>query len=98
PNFCQDLQTVGINLRVLYRPERKALPKIFKSLGVDFAEKVLPSLGNEVLKQIVVGLFFLQKLYLFDNFPFQKNRQNMMLLNYLLREISYVIFFQLIGY
>lgn len=46
----KDLQNVNITLRVLYRPRTKALPKIYTSLGVDFDERVLPSIGNEVLK------------------------------------------------
>jgi regulator of protease activity HflC (stomatin/prohibitin superfamily) len=50
---CADLQTVGINLRVLYHPDRARLPDLYKRLGVDYAERVLPSLGNEILKQVV---------------------------------------------
>lgn len=49
----QDLQNVTITLRVLYRPEIPALPNIFKSLGLDYADRVLPSIGNEVLKSVV---------------------------------------------
>ena len=44
----KDLQVVTINLRVLSRPEEDFLPEIFSSLGLDYDERVLPSIGNEV--------------------------------------------------
>jgi hypothetical protein len=44
---------VSITLRVLSRPEVKHLPKIYQTLGLDYDERVLPSVGNEVLKSIV---------------------------------------------
>lgn len=49
----KDLQTVNLQLRVLSRPSIDHLPKIFKSLGPDWEERVLPSLGNEVMKAVV---------------------------------------------
>ncbi|MCJ1455448.1 Prohibitin-1, subunit of the prohibitin complex (Phb1p-Phb2p) [Mycoblastus sanguinarius] len=49
----KDLQMVSLTLRVLHRPEVKMLPKIYQSLGLDYDERVLPSIGNEVLKAIV---------------------------------------------
>ncbi|KAI5282132.1 Prohibitin-1, subunit of the prohibitin complex (Phb1p-Phb2p), partial [Ascosphaera aggregata] len=49
----KDLQMVSLTLRVLHRPEVKRLPKIYQSLGLDYDERVLPSIGNEVLKSIV---------------------------------------------
>ncbi|KAH0558457.1 Prohibitin-1, subunit of the prohibitin complex (Phb1p-Phb2p) [Trichoglossum hirsutum] len=49
----KDLQMVSLTLRVLHRPEVKMLPKIYQSLGTDYDERVLPSIGNEVLKAIV---------------------------------------------
>jgi prohibitin 1 len=49
----KDLQMVSLTLRVLHRPNVKALPKIYQNLGVDYDERVLPSIGNEVLKAIV---------------------------------------------
>ncbi|KAH6641745.1 band 7 family-domain-containing protein [Chaetomium tenue] len=49
----KDLQMVSLTLRVLHRPDVKALPKIYQSLGQDYDERVLPSIGNEVLKSIV---------------------------------------------
>jgi prohibitin 1 len=44
---------VNISLRVLSRPEEEKLPIIFQNLGTDFDDRVLPSLGNEVLKSVV---------------------------------------------
>ncbi len=49
----KDLQMVSITLRVLSRPDLEHLPRIYKSLGQDYDERVLPSIGNEVLKSIV---------------------------------------------
>ena len=44
---------VSITLRVLSRPDVEHLPNIYKTLGLDYDERVLPSIGNEVLKSIV---------------------------------------------
>ncbi|KAF2703472.1 hypothetical protein K504DRAFT_443817 [Pleomassaria siparia CBS 279.74] len=49
----KDMQMVTLTLRVLHRPEVKMLPKIYQNLGLDYDERVLPSIGNEVLKSIV---------------------------------------------
>ncbi|RMZ85204.1 hypothetical protein DV738_g428, partial [Chaetothyriales sp. CBS 135597] len=49
----KDLQMVSLTLRVLHRPEVQALPRIYQNLGLDYDERVLPSIGNEVLKAIV---------------------------------------------
>jgi len=49
----KDLQMVSLTLRVLHRPDVQALPKIYQQLGQDYDERVLPSIGNEVLKSIV---------------------------------------------
>jgi len=49
----KDLQMVNIKLRVLWRPMIGELPKLYRELGTDFDERVLPSIGNEVLKSIV---------------------------------------------
>lgn len=40
-------------MRVLSRPEEERLPHIYQTLGQDWDERVLPSLGNEVLKAVV---------------------------------------------
>lgn len=46
----RDLQMVDMQLRVLCRPNPELLPEIYKNIGVDYREKVLPSIVNEVLK------------------------------------------------
>ncbi|KAI8999783.1 band 7 family-domain-containing protein [Gaertneriomyces semiglobifer] len=48
----KDLQMVNITVRVLSRPKIDKLPKIFQTLGMDFDERVLPSIVNEVLKSV----------------------------------------------
>merc|ERR1711993_53507 len=53
PTGSKDLQMVNISLRVLSRPDANSIPTIHKELGVDFDEKVLPSICNEVLKGVV---------------------------------------------
>ncbi|EEC45186.1 prohibitin-like protein [Phaeodactylum tricornutum CCAP 1055/1] len=49
----KDLQMVNIKLRVLWRPIEEELPTLYRELGTDFDERVLPSIGNEVLKSVV---------------------------------------------
>ncbi|KAM0276331.1 hypothetical protein ACHAQH_006874 [Verticillium albo-atrum] len=49
----KDLQMVNITCRVLSRPEINALPQIYRTLGTDYDERVLPSIVNEVLKSVV---------------------------------------------
>lgn len=44
---------VNITCRVLSRPEISALPQIYRTLGQDYDERVLPSIVNEVLKSVV---------------------------------------------
>ena len=45
---CLDLQMVNIGLRVLARPQASMLPDMYRKLGLDFDERVLPSIMNEV--------------------------------------------------
>ncbi len=49
----KDLQMVNITCRVLSRPSVTALPTIYRTLGVDYDERILPSIVNEVLKSVV---------------------------------------------
>lgn len=44
---------VNISLRVLSKPDTHLLSQIFRSLGIDWDERVLPSIGNEILKAVV---------------------------------------------
>lgn len=49
----RDLQMVSVGLRLLFRPIEEKLPVIHQTLGPDYDERVLPSIGNEVLKAVV---------------------------------------------
>ncbi|KAL3313916.1 Prohibitin-1, subunit of the prohibitin complex (Phb1p-Phb2p) [Cichlidogyrus casuarinus] len=49
----KDLQTINLTLRILFRPQTELLSKIFTNLGVDYDERVLPSVTTEVLKAVV---------------------------------------------
>ncbi|KAL3270444.1 hypothetical protein HHI36_020996 [Cryptolaemus montrouzieri] len=53
PTGSKDLQMVNISLRVLSRPDASKLPVVYRQLGLDYDEKVLPSICNEVLKSVV---------------------------------------------
>lgn len=53
PTGSKDLQMVNISLRVLSRPNAQSLPQMYRQLGTDFDERVLPSICNEVLKSVV---------------------------------------------
>lgn len=44
---------VNITIRVLSRPSIDKLPQIYKTLGMDYDEIVLPSIVNETLKSVV---------------------------------------------
>lgn len=44
---------VNITCRVLSRPKIDALPQIYRTLGTDYDERILPSIVNEVLKAVV---------------------------------------------
>ena len=45
----RDLQMVNITLRLLSRPKLDKLPVIYQQLGLDYDERILPSIANEVL-------------------------------------------------
>lgn len=49
----KDLQTVNLSLRVLSKPSVDKLPDLYRKLGEDYRERILPSVGNEVLKAVV---------------------------------------------
>lgn len=49
----RDLQMVNIGLRVLTRPLPQKLPEIYRTLGTDYAERVLPSIIQETLKSVI---------------------------------------------
>ena len=47
------MQMVSLTLRVMSRPDTSKLSVVYQNLGLDYDERVLPSIGNEVLKAIV---------------------------------------------
>ena len=49
----RDLQQVDLTLRILFRPKEEKLSEILNNIGIDYDDKVIPSIGNEVLKAIV---------------------------------------------
>ncbi|KAG6404902.1 hypothetical protein SASPL_132479 [Salvia splendens] len=49
----RDLQMVKIGLRVLTRPVADQLPTIYRTLGENYNERVLPSIIHETLKAVV---------------------------------------------
>ena len=49
----KDLQMVSLTLRLLHRPDVMELPRIYQNLGLDYDERVLPSISNEVMKSII---------------------------------------------
>ena len=49
----KDLQQVQVTMRVLSRPVESQIPSIHQKLGIDYDERVLPSICNEVLKGVI---------------------------------------------
>lgn len=49
----KDLQMIQISLRILFRPNPNKLPFVYRRLGTDYEERVLPSIVNEVTKAVV---------------------------------------------
>jgi len=49
----KDMQMVKLTLRVLHRPDLEHLPEIWQNYGVDYDDRILPSIGNEILKATV---------------------------------------------
>ena len=51
---CSNLQKIEVTVRLLYRPMEDKLPELYKYLGKNYAERVLPSIVKEVVKITVV--------------------------------------------
>lgn len=49
----KDLQMISLAVRVLYKPNPASIPEIYRRLGVQYADVVLPSVINEVVKAII---------------------------------------------
>lgn len=48
-----DMQTVNVSMRLLYRPIPENLPIILSNIGQNYDERIIPSIGNEVLKSTI---------------------------------------------
>ena len=81
---------VNITLRVISKPNIQELPNIYRRLGKDFDDRVLPSVANEVLKSVVVRIFlFKEKTLIFLKFKFLLHYVNYL---HYLREFVNVIY------
>ena len=49
----KDLQIVQCRMKVFVRPNPNKLASIYRRLGMDYDSRVLPSVGNEVLKSVI---------------------------------------------
>ncbi|DAZ98069.1 TPA: hypothetical protein N0F65_001944 [Lagenidium giganteum] len=59
----KDLQMINIGVRVLSKPDRGRLQWIYTHLGLDYDQKVLPSIVNEVAKQVVAQFTAAELIY-----------------------------------
>ncbi|KRX07703.1 hypothetical protein PPERSA_11252 [Pseudocohnilembus persalinus] len=49
----KDMQNVILKLRVLYRPDQSNLPSLYRYCGLNYDDRVLPSIANEVLRSVI---------------------------------------------
>jgi prohibitin 2 len=49
----KDLQMIKLTVRILYKPDAKNLADIYRNLGMNYDVRVLPSIGNEIMKAVV---------------------------------------------
>ena len=47
------MQIVHCKMKVNIKPNPHKLPHIYRYLGMDYDDRVLPSVGNEVLKSVI---------------------------------------------
>ncbi|EGR34058.1 prohibitin, putative [Ichthyophthirius multifiliis] len=89
----KDLQTVDIALRILYRPVENQLPNIYLKLGLNYDERILPSVGKETLKSVIAQYDADQILQSRERIS-QEIRQQMILsaqeFNILLDDVSFI--------
>ena len=93
------MQNISLTLRVLHRPDEMNLPSIYQNLGMDYDERVLPSIGNEVLKAIVAQ-FDPEQLITQRDYVSQRIRDDLMKraaeFNIILEDVSIVTYHYLI--
>ena len=68
PTGSKDLQMVNIGLRVLHRPEVGNLPHMYRQLGLDYDDRVLPSICNEVSITIIFLYKIINKKRILNNY------------------------------
>merc|ERR1711916_39340 len=51
--MSKDLQQVNVTLRVLVHPNTNELTDLYSELGLNYEERVLPSISTEVLKSVI---------------------------------------------
>jgi len=49
----KDMQNVNLDIRILYKPFSNELNKIYANLGLDYEEKIMPTIINEVLRAVI---------------------------------------------
>ncbi|KAM3134454.1 hypothetical protein pb186bvf_013420 [Paramecium bursaria] len=67
----KDMQNVILTVRVLHRPYSDKLPYIYRTLGTDYDEKVLPSIVNETMRSVVAQYTAAQLLSQRDQVSFK---------------------------
>jgi len=48
-----DLQTANVTIRLLLKPDERALVTLYQTLGKDYEERILPSIVNEITKTVL---------------------------------------------
>lgn len=54
----KDLQPITLTVRVMYHPMEDRLPELYRFAGMNYAQRILPSLINEILRIVVVSYSF----------------------------------------
>jgi prohibitin 1 len=47
------LRSVDLKLRILFRPDIKELKKIYEAFGPDYDERIIPSVGHLITKEVI---------------------------------------------
>eukprot|EP00388_Colpodella_angusta_P004889 GDKJ01015605.1.p1 GENE.GDKJ01015605.1~~GDKJ01015605.1.p1 ORF type:complete len:297 (+),score=97.80 GDKJ01015605.1:38-928(+) len=57
-----DLQTVNLQIKIHYHPNPNKLPELHRNFGIDFADKIIPSVAFEVVKAKIANYYSTQLL------------------------------------